>query len=138
MMLYHKMLRVFMAVVAVTLLFDSGILSPVTSELSNGAQQYVATAIGVSAVIPENELNKITAELSARERDLDAREAALEGREIDARAFDTGGTTASPGGLSTYILSILLFVLLVLITLNYVLDFLRQRDQRYAHAKVAA
>lgn len=127
---YHKFLRVSHILVAFVLVFDSGILLPVTEEVSSGAFNYVASSIGMFASVPENELNVITAELSAREQALNAREAELAEREIASRDF--GDET----DLSVYILSAILFILTILIMLNYAMDWLRVKQlyhEREAH-----
>ncbi len=127
--LYRSFLRIFTLVFALLLVFDSGILSPVTRQLSDTTMLYVASVgVGASASVPENELNVLSAEISERQRLLDAREAALREREIATRSFgDTGGAT----DFSTYILSAILFILTVLVILNYAMDWARVRTYRY-------
>lgn len=119
---YHKLLRVGMVVVAIVLVFDGGFVLPVSKQLSDGTIQYLANTIGIFASVPQNEINVITAELTARERALDEREAALSEREIGPRSFED--TT----DISQYILSTILFILTVLIVLNYAMDYLRVRN----------
>ncbi len=120
--LYHTTLRVSSTVVAIVLLFDGGFVVPLTKQLSDNTIQYLASSSGVFAAVPPNELNSITAELTARERELDARE-----REIATREFGDG----EPTDYSTYILSTILFILTTLIILNYALDWARERRIRY-------
>ncbi len=122
--LYHSLLRVATLTCALVLLFESGLIDPATKELSDNARHYVATAIGVSAMVDPNELNVITAELAKQRQSLNEREAALAEREINV---GLGQTSATNSALSTWILSAVLFILLVLIILNYVLDFLRRQ-----------
>lgn len=122
--LYHSLLRIAALSVAVVLAFDSGVLLPVTQELSHNAQQYVASAVGVNASVTPNEVNQLTADLTARQQELARREAQLQEREI-AVGLNTDGD-GDQTNLSTYFLSAILFILLVLILLNYLLDFLRQ------------
>jgi len=115
-----------MLVVAFLLVFDSGVLSPVTKQLADGTYSYLAAAgASMSANVPENEYNAFTAQLTEEQRRLDAREQALNEREIAARSYGEGDTT----DYSTYILSILLFIIVVLLVLNYVMDW--QRARRY-------
>lgn len=121
---YHILLRVSALTLALLLLFDSGILSPVTRQLSQNTQDYVATAIGMHASVQPTELNQITAGLTERDRILTQRESDVAAREI---TLDRNGTSNSTSVYSTYIMSVLLFVLLLLIVLNYVLDFMRAR-----------
>lgn len=126
--IYHKLLRVSAVVVTLVLLFDGGFFSPLTKQLSDNAIFYVANSVtGMSARVEENELNKITTELTEWESSLAEREAALESREISVRDFNQTGTT----DYSTYILSAILFILTTLIVLNYILDWMRIRKIRY-------
>lgn len=123
--LYHSLLRISMVVVAVALVFDSGLFSPVTKQLSSDTKLYLAQAVGMYAAIEPNELNTITAELTAREQELAKREAALTEREI---AVDLDQSPATSTTMSTWVMSLLLFIILVLVILNYILDFWRGRQ----------
>jgi hypothetical protein len=116
---YHQVLRTSLVIVAFTLVFDGGFVTPISKHLSDNTINYVANSVGVLAQIEPNELNTLAAELAERERQLNARDAAL--REIEARDFGTGTTF----DISTYILSSILFLLTVLIITNYVLDWRR-------------
>ncbi len=121
---YHGSLRTMILIGASVLVFDSGIVSPLTKEFSDNALTYMASSVvGVMVGIPENELNTLTAQITERERELDAREAQLAAREISTREFNTGSTN----DYSTFILSAILFVLTCLIVLNYALDWNRSR-----------
>ena len=131
-MAYHKLLRISAVLAAVVLLFDSGIIVPGTAEMSFNTQQYIAQVIGVTAAVQPTEINQITAALTEREQELNQREAALAEREINARAESS--PISSSTDYSTYILSAILLIILVLIVLNYVLDFLRARQNRLAYA----
>lgn len=117
---YHKLLRVSAVLTAVVMIFDGGFIAPVTKELSNNTWNYLAQSIGVFAGVPENEINVITKELTEREQALNEREANLAEREIDARDYGTGNRD-----ISLYVLSAILFILTVLILLNYAMDWLR-------------
>jgi hypothetical protein len=111
---------------ALILVFDSGLLSPVTSQLSDETSVYLASVVGVGASVAPTELNTITAALTEREQELAEREAVLTEREL-AVGLNSGDRQASQD-LSTYILSLLLFIILVLIILNYALDYARARE----------
>lgn len=124
--MYHMALRTSALALALLLLFDSGFVSPITKELSDGAQRYLANAVGATASVEPTDLSMMTAELTERQRELDARETALSEREMNIGLGTTGGGTDG-SDISTYILSVLLFIILVLIVLNYALDFARQR-----------
>ena len=54
--MYHKVLRVAMVVCAFVLLFESGIVSETTTQLSQNTHQYLANAVGVGASVKPNEL----------------------------------------------------------------------------------
>jgi hypothetical protein len=123
---YHKILRISLLVCAVALVFESGIVSKSTAQISQGTYAYLANAIGMSAAVKPTELNQYTAELTAKERELAAREAALREREI---AVDLSTGSSNPSN-TTYVLAGILFILLVLILLNYSLDYLRAREER--------
>lgn len=120
---YHSFLRVSLVVVALLLIFDGGFIAPVTQTLSENTYDYIASsAVGVFAGVGQNELNALTTEITKRTGELDAREKALQEREIAARSYGTNSTD-----YSVYILSSILFILTVLIVLNYFLDWRRTR-----------
>ena len=124
--MYHRVLRVGALVSALVLLFVSGLVSERTAQLADHTQWYLANAVGVSVGVSENEYNTITAALTKREHELDQREKALLQREIDVGI--RSGSDATVSSLdSTLLLSGFLFILLVLIVLNYVMDFVRAR-----------
>ena len=127
--LYHRCLRVAGVILAGVLLFDSGLLIPVTRELSDQTGKHVASVIGVGAAVEPTELNTLTAELTKQKQALDKREAALSEREI-AVGLSSDVSPANQSGFSTYILSALLFVIVLLLILNYVMDFLREQHLR--------
>jgi hypothetical protein len=124
--LYHSLLRIASAVVAVMLIFEGGLLSPVTAQLANQTERYLANAVGVSVGVAPTELNQMTAALTARERELDERELALSEREIEV-GINEGGVASVDSG--TFVLATILFILLVLIILNYALDYARSRER---------
>lgn len=122
---YHKVLRIASVVCALVLVFESGLINESTSQISQGTHAYLANAIGMSAGVKPTELNQYTAALTQKERELEAREAALLEREI-AVDLETSGVPSND--TAVYLLSSVLFILLVLILLNYVLDYLRSRE----------
>ncbi len=128
---YHSFLRISMVVTALVLLFDGGFLFPVTKQFSDSTVSYVASiGTGMFASVPQNEINSLSAQIAEKQRELDAREASLNEREIDARSF---GTDTESTDYSTYILSVILFILTVLLVLNYLMDWARVKKQtRYA------
>lgn len=130
--LYHSVLRVASVVCALVLLFDSGFVSPITKDLSHNTQQYVANVVGVSAGVEPTELSLMTAELTKKEQELTVREQEIKEREIKL-SNNVAGVPASD--TSTFVLSIILFILLTLIILNYGLDFARARAAHLEYAK---
>lgn len=125
---YRVFLRVSSVTTALVLVFVSGILSPVTKELSQNTVSYLASsAVGVMVGVQETELSKMTAELTSRTRALDEREASLAEREIAARSYGE----APNGDYATYIISVILFILTALMMINYILDWRRAREQRF-------
>lgn len=133
--MYHRILRISLLVVASVLVFDAGLFTPLTKEFSDATILYITASVGagMSVSIPPNELNTITAELTAKERALDEREAELKEREIATRNFGDSESV----DYSTYILSTILFILTVLIVLNYALDWARARDRKYEQQQTA-
>ncbi len=125
---YHKFLRVSLGVVTCVLVFQSGLLSDVTPRLTEQTARYMANAVGVTVGVAPTELNTITADLTKRETALAAREQALKDREISV------GLNGEGSGMSqtttTFLLATVLFILLVLVVLNYILDFVRARRSR--------
>ncbi len=121
---YHRVLRVAAVVFALVLVFESGLLGQSTAIISDNTENYLASAIGMSASVEPTELNQLTADITSRQKELDEREAMLREREI---AIGLTGGDATDN--STYILAGILFILLVLILLNYVLDYLHLRER---------
>jgi len=125
---YHSILRITAVIVASTLLFVSGLISQTTALVAKDTANYLANAIGMSLSIPPNELNQITAALTEKERQLAAREMTLREREIEL-GLSTGVTNTGVDK-STFILSVILFILLLMIVFNYILDYSRQKYVR--------
>jgi hypothetical protein len=125
---YHRFLRVSVLVMAFVLIFESGLLVRSSGTVANNVREYLVGAVGMTASVQPTELNQYTAALTQKEQELRDREAALMQREISS-GLNEGSTTNSQ--VSTYLLASILFILLVLILLNYALDFLRSREQRY-------
>lgn len=124
---YHRLLRVSALVCALALVFESGLLSNSTAVMAQNTHRYVASAIGMNASVRPTELNQLTAAITQKEQELAAREAALREREISVDLATESGTT---NDTATYILASILFILLVLILLNYALDYLRLREEQ--------
>jgi len=121
--LYHSVLRVSALTLALTLLFVSGTVHPVTSQLTHVTEQYLANAISASASVEPTELNMITAALTAQQTALDKREAELRERELTLGLNQAGTRSDFTIELTTYINSVLLFIVVSLMALNYLLDW---------------
>lgn len=124
--LYHKTLRVLACVFACVLVFNSGMFSTTTALLSRNTGHYVANVVGVNVGVAPTEINTLTAKITTLEQE---RDLALREREI---AIGLNGQT-SRSDTSTFILSSILFILVVLIVLNYALDFMRARERLLAN-----
>jgi len=122
--MYHRVLRVSVVVAALLLVFESGIVSHTTLVLSMNTHNYLAQAVGMSASIEPTEINTITAELTKQRKQLDDREATLKEREIELGLRENG----SENETAIYVLSVIVFILLLLIITNYILDYLRMKD----------
>lgn len=126
--LYHTTLLVSALCVAIVLLVQSGSMPWARFSLSSHARHYVASVMSVSAGVEATDLSLLTAELTKKNTELAQREAAVKAREIQAQARDQ-----NPSSAPDYLLSSLLFLLLVLIVTNYIFDFIRARKtQTYA------
>lgn len=130
--LYHSILRVASGVLTLALLFDSGFVFPISKELSHNTQLYLGNVIGVSAGVEATELSLMTAELTKKEKELNVREQEVKEREIKINSNPLGSETTDT---STFVLSMILFILLTLIILNYALDFVRDNKNEVKYAK---
>lgn len=126
--IYHRFLRVSLLVMTAVLVFDSGAVIPGTKQLSDNTIVYLASVgSSVGASVSPNEINSLSAQIAEQQRQLNLREAELNEREIKARAFGSESGT----DYSIYIISAILFIIIVLLMINYVLDFRRVRRYRY-------
>lgn len=114
---YHILLRTTALTLSFVLLFISGVLSPVTQKLAEDTGSYLANAIGMNAAVLPNEINSLSMQLAQRDQQLTEREIAINLKE----------SATGTGPLSTFVLSVVIFILLVLIVLNYVLDYIRNK-----------
>ncbi|MBP9836308.1 MAG: hypothetical protein KBC78_00545 [Candidatus Pacebacteria bacterium] len=117
--IYHSFLRVSVLVFALLLVFDSGLVSDQSKILSISTQQYLANAVSVQVGVTPTEVNQLTARITELEGDLAAKERLI--------AINLSENTSATMDKSTLILSVIVFILLVLILLNYILDFIRMR-----------
>jgi len=124
---YKRVLRVSAVVMVATLLFQSG---PRTGVLFEGATNYLAANVGMSVGVSPNELNTITAELTRQRTVLAQREELIQEREIELGLNSSAKSEVSGGNdRVTYVLAAILFIQLVLIVLNYALDYLRNQKE---------
>lgn len=127
--LYHSFLRIAICVLAIALVFDSGLLFKSTALISDQTQNYLATAVGVKVAVAPNEINQLTGRITELETAL-AKERLI--------SVKVGNNSAAAPDYSTLILSTLLFIMLVLIVLNYALDYLRARPNKNNYDKNAS
>lgn len=107
--------------VAVVLAFDSGLFFSETALHSSSVKQQLASVVGVQVGVAPNDINQLTTRITELEYELAAKE-----RQIAVNLNQTTDRNDS-FPLSTFILSVILFILLVLIVLNYVLDYWREK-----------
>ena len=124
--IYHKLLRISAVVLAVALVFQSGLASNTTAIMTTQTQSYLANSVGVFVGVEPTEQNTITAGLTAKGLALDAREQDLKQREI-AVGIEQGGATRD---MTTFVMGLVLFIVTLLLVLNYSLDYLRYRDDK--------
>lgn len=124
--MYHKLLRISAVVLAIALVFQSGMASNTTALMALQTQSYLANSVGVFVGVEPTEINTITAGLTAKELALDAREQALNQREIDV-GINGGGATRD---MTTFVMGLVLFIVVLLLVLNYSLDYLRYRENK--------
>ncbi len=111
---------------ALLLVFSSGVFIPYSSGVAHDFVGYMTgNVVGVGASVEPNELNVITAALTSRETELDRREAALTQREIGS---PVDRSVPEQQSYIAYINAAILFILLLLIILNYTLDYMRARQ----------
>lgn len=128
---YRSFLRISVLVAAIVLVFDSGVALPITKELSDNTIVYLAnvgSGVGATATVPANEYNELSAQIAKEQQRLSALDEELRAREITSRTYDTETQT----DYSTYIMSVILFILTVLLVLNYAMDWARVKQMRYA------
>lgn len=117
--IYHSVLRVCVLVFALILVFDSGLVTKQSKSLSISTQQYLANAVSIHVGVAPTETNQLTARITELEGELAAKERLI--------AVNLSDNTTASMDKSTLILSIIVFLLLILILLNYILDFIRMR-----------
>ena len=130
--MYHKLLRISSVVLAVALVFQAGLVSNATAIMATQTQSYLANSVGVFVGVEPTELNTITAGLTAKEFALDARERELAQREIAVGIDQGGGATKD---MTTFVLGLVLFIVLLLLVLNYALDYLRYRESKLSRTE---
>jgi len=118
--LYHSFLKIAVCVFALTLVFDSGFAIPATEGMSSLTQQHLASVVGVTLGVAPNDVNVLTTRITELETELEAKERLIAVNLQDANS-------AGSFDVSTFVLSIIVFILLVLIVLNYALDYVRQK-----------
>lgn len=112
---YHSVLRVSALLLALALVVQSGVISPETQTFSHLAGQQFATVIQATAdpLSPSDQVAQI------------------------AQTESTEATTPTTQAISqsTFLISGLLFIILLLIILNYILHHLRHKEQEYLQSK---
>jgi hypothetical protein len=125
--IYHSALRVLVLVFVILLIFDSGLITDKSKFLSISTQQYLANAVSVQVGVAPTEVNQLTARITELEGELAVKERLI--------AVNLTENTSATMDKSTLALSVIVFILLVLILLNYVLDFVRMRKMTILQTK---
>lgn len=125
--LYRSVLRVSAVVTALVLVFQSGMVVDQTAVLFEQTSQQLGAMVGMSASVQPTEYNTITAELTKQQQLLASREEEITAREIELGLTDGSAQTAS-SQTTTYLLAAILLVQLILLVLNYALDYLRAKE----------
>lgn len=123
---YHKTLRVMALVVMVVMLFQGGLVSKSTTELASITGEYLTAAVGVSVGVPQNELNTLTTRIAELETQVGYKDAQLRERELEIGLSSRDNSSYSV----TIILASIQFILLLLIVVNYTLDYFRAQKVR--------
>ena len=127
-LLYRSVLRVSAVVSAFVLVFQSGLVSDQTALLFNETTQNLSAQVGMSVSVQPTEYNTITAELTKQQQLLAGREEQITAREIELGLAD--GSSGAASQTTTYLLAAILLIQLILLVLNYFLDYLRVREQK--------
>ena len=127
-LLYRSLLRVSAVVTACVLVFQAGLIDERSATVfSQAGDSLAAMTVGATASVAPNEFNQITAELTRQEQLLQAREAEITSREIEL-GLQQGEPAVNQ--TTTYLIAAILFIQLVLLVLNYALDYLRARERQ--------
>jgi len=127
-LLYRSVLRVSVVVTAFILVFQSGMVDDRTAVVfSEATDGLYATVVGASASVRPTEINQITAELTKQQQLLASREEEIAEREIELGLAQ--GSTGSSNQTTTYLLAAILLIQLILLVLNYALDYLRSKER---------
>jgi CHASE3 domain sensor protein len=109
---------VFTNVIALTMFFNTHLLENQTPTAAFLKQ--LGNVIGVSAGVPSNEINTLASDLRQWENELDAREQDLAAQEVLLRERAEGDTNTS-----VVYITVIGALLLVLVVMNFVLDWRR-------------
>jgi hypothetical protein len=127
-LLYRSLLRVSVVVTAIVLLFQSGLVDDRTTVVFLDTTENLQAMVGLSVSVAPTEINSFTAELTKRQQLLNAREETIASRENELGL--TGGSAQNNTETTTYILAAILLIQLILLILNYLLDYVRSRENQ--------
>ena len=133
-LLYRSILRVSLVVTACVLVFQSGLVSERTAVLYSQTAHNLSAMVSMSASVAPTEYNSITAELTKQQQLLASREEQIAQREIEL-GLSAGQDTTGVSQTTTYLLAGILLIQLVLLVLNYLLDYLRARERQLPLSK---
>src|SRR3989338_886674 len=87
---------------------------------------FLKIAVCVFLGVAPNEMNQLTTRITELETELEAKERLIA---VNLQNTNSDGSL----DVSTFVLSIIVFILLVLIVLNYALDYIRQKKVTPLH-----
>lgn len=117
---YHKVLRVSALTVALMLVFESGMCSPVSKQFADNTIIMLASASTQVGIMNFSSNLNVAATLTARQNVIDTTNGNLSERSAPTRI-----SVETESGYPTYVLSTILFLLVLLILMNYLFDWRR-------------
>lgn len=100
--IYHKLLRVSSLLFAFLLIFSSGLVSPLTSQLTENSAKYAANLVNANSSLVDSQNEPILTQESV----------------VGEGSNET----------YTYLFAVILFVILLLMLLNYSLHFIGKKE----------
>lgn len=121
-----------LAIVAPAVLVGLLLLGSTTfGSVAERAYENIASAVGMTLEVPKNEFNSLASALEERDAQLDEREQAIEARDRAIREIVLE-ENAKRNKLTIIVLTAITFLLLLLIGVNFYIDFRRGQKEKTA------